>query len=335
MSVSANYTDHKGAKAVELISGGYSAVVLPGLGCNVARFRDEKRGIEVFRYNSGVSVAEIMNSPEIWGLPTLYLPNRLDNGILRTSDAVYRFPVNEGRFKNHLHGFVHKRAYTVKEMGVQGKTAFAECVYEYDEKDYFFDCFPVEFTIVIRIEVSDKGMKHIVTLKNDSDKMLPVSIATHTTINAPFVDGGKQEDVRLTVPAQKRIVFNKRRWLPTGQQKSLSSYDRQYTEGTCPVLRDICNDMYTGGTTDVKGKPFHGVVMTDTATGKTIYNEVDDKYKFWIIWNHEGFMNYFCPEPMTAQVNAPNLDLPRDVTGYEEIGPDESYTAVQRFFTEG
>ena len=135
--MSARYIDHKGARAVELSAGGYTAVICPVLGSNVLRFRDEKRGIEVFRYNNGVSISEIMNSPEIWGLPTLYLPNRFDKGLLRTSDALYRLPVNEAKFGNHIHGFVHKRAYTVRDMGTKGRTSFVETEYVYDERDFF------------------------------------------------------------------------------------------------------------------------------------------------------------------------------------------------------
>ncbi|MGN1090399.1 MAG: aldose 1-epimerase [Huintestinicola sp.] len=333
MELFARKTTHKGAAAVELAAGGYYAVVCPGLGSNVLRFRDNKKGMEIFRYNDSVSISEIMNSPEIWGLPTLYLPNRFENGILRTSDALYRLPVNEGRFGNHLHGFVHKRAYTVKDMAVKGKTAYVVNEYVYDEKDFFYSCFPVKFTIRIKIELSDKGLTHTVTLINQSDKMMPVSLATHTTINAPFVDGGLQENIRLKVPAVEHILFNTRKWLPNGKRTKLRDYDKQYVEGTCPVLRNICNDMYSGGTVELNGKPFHGTVMTDTESGKRICNEVDDKYKFWIVWNHEGFMNYFCPEPMTAQVNAPNLDMSPELSGYEELAPGKEYSATQRFFT--
>ena len=165
--------------------------------------------------------------------------------------------------------------------------------------------------------------------------MMPISLATHTTINAPFVDGGLQENIRLQVPAKEHILFNKSKWLPTGKRTKLSDYDKQYVEGTCPVLKDICNDMYSGGTLTLNGKPFHGTIMTDTDSGKMICNEVDDHYKFWIVWNHNGFMNYFCPEPMTAQVNAPNLDMPAELSGYEELAPGKTYTATQRFFTLG
>ena len=335
MEIYARKAIHKGAEVVELAAGGYYAIVAHGLGSNVLRFRDEKRGMEIFRYNGSVSLGEIMNAPEIWGLPTLYLPNRFESGLVKTSDALYRFPVNEERFGNHLHGFIQKRAYTVKEMAVKGKSAYVINEFVYDEKDFFFNCFPVKFTVQIKIELSDKGLEHTVTLINQSDKMMPVSIATHTTINAPFVDGGLQENIRLRVPAEERILFNKSKWLPTGKRTKLSAYDEQYVNGTCPVLKDICNDMYSGGTLDLNGKPFRGTVMTDTASGKMICNEVDDKYKFWIVWNHNGFMNYFCPEPMTAQVNAPNLDMPAELSGYEELAPGNIYTTSQRFFTMG
>ena len=87
------------------------------------------------------------------------------------------------------------------------------------------------------------------------------------------------------------------------------------------------------GTISLDGEDFHGCVVTDTESGKKICYEVDDKYKFWIIWNDKGFKNYFCPEPMTAQVNAPNLDMPKEESGYEEIAPNQTYAVSQRFFT--
>ncbi len=34
---------------------------------------------------------------------------------------------------------------------------------------------------------------------------------------------------------------------------------------------------------------------------------------------------------MTAQVNAPNLDMPAELSGYEELAPGKTYTATQRF----
>ena len=38
---------------------------------------------------------------------------------------------------------------------------------------------------------------------------------------------------------------------------------------------------------------------------------------------------------MTAMIDAPNLDMPREKTGYTELAPGETYEASQRFFTKG
>ena len=135
MEASVKKTEFKGLEAVELTSGEYTAVIVPELGSNVVRFYDTKRDIEVFRYSEAATAEDIKNSPEIWGLPTLYLPNRLDAGVLRTSDSVYHFPVNETKFGNHIHGFVHKRRHEIDMMGTVGDIAFLNTSYDYDEND--------------------------------------------------------------------------------------------------------------------------------------------------------------------------------------------------------
>ena len=52
------------------------------MGASVLRLRDEENRIEVFRYDKKASVTADGNSArEIWGLPTLYLPNRFEDGM--------------------------------------------------------------------------------------------------------------------------------------------------------------------------------------------------------------------------------------------------------------
>ncbi len=329
--MSAKLIDFKGFEAVQLRSGRYAAVIAPSLGSNVMRFQDEENNIDVFRYSEEQTAAQFMNSTEVWGLPTLYLPNRFDHGVLKTSDFVYYLPVNETKFKNHIHGFLQKRAHRIADMS--GSSVTTE--YIYDERDFFYSVFPIKFKANITVSLSNEGLTHSVKLTNLSeDRVLPVSIATHTTYNAPFVKGGRQENIRLIVPAKEKLPFDKKRWLPTGKTETLTDYDRGYLTGKCPVLTDICNDMYSAGKTELDGKQFNGAVMTDIKSGKRICNEILENYNYWIVWNDKGFENYFCVEPMTAQVNAPNLMLPPDQTGYRELKAGEEYIASQRFFTE-
>ena len=111
-------------------------------------------------------------------------------------------------------------------------------------------------------------------------------------------------------------------------------WDLEYKEGTkCPVLQVVDNDMYTAEATKLDGMDFYGVIAEDTASGKKLCYEVSEEYGFWIVWNDRGFNHYFCPEPMTAMIDAPNLSLSPDVTGYREVKPSEIFTARQRFFS--
>ncbi len=332
-----NYTkliNFGGTPCVEFSAGGYKALVAYEIGSNVIRLHDDKNGMEFFRFDPNNTADNIRQSAEVWGLPTLYLPNRFADGILKTSDAVYHLPVNEkAPYNNHIHGFLHKRAHTLKEHHADDNCAVVKTCYRYDENDEFFRYFPVRFLAEFTFTLSEHGLEHEVKLTNLSDKMMPISLATHTTINSPFADGGKEGNIRLHAPIGKRCELNDR-CLPTEELLELNTSDTEYLKGgKRPVLQVVDNEMYFGETMNLNGQPFHGVVAEDTESGKKLCYEVSDEYRFWIFWNDRGFNKYFCPEPMTAMIDAPNLSLPPEVSGYREIRPNESFTAHQRFFT--
>ena len=330
----ASVINWKGMPCAELKAGGYTAMIAYEIGSNVIRLHDDANGIEFFRYTPEVTPEIIRNSTEVWGLPTLYLPNRMADGVLRTSDAVYHLPVNEkAPFHNHLHFILQKRMHRLVECCADAQHAWAKTEYVFDEKDEFYTYLPIRFKAEFCFCLSEQGLDYHVTFTNLSDVMMPMSLATHTTINSPFVDGGKQENIRIQVPAGEKWILNER-CLPTGEIRPLDDYDTAYKNGTmCPVLKDISNDMYTAQAQELNGTEFYGVIMRDIEENKGIAYEVSRTYNFWIIWNDRGFNGYFCPEPMTAMIDAPNLDMPREVTGYQELAPGESFTASQRFYS--
>ena len=92
MSYLAKITDYKGKDVIELTAGKYKAVIAPFLGSNVFRMQDTEAEIEIFRYDESLSIEELKKSPEVYGMPTLYLHNRVSNGVLKVSDATYHFP---------------------------------------------------------------------------------------------------------------------------------------------------------------------------------------------------------------------------------------------------
>ncbi|MBQ7002365.1 MAG: aldose 1-epimerase [Oscillospiraceae bacterium] len=323
-----------GMPVIRLNAGGYTALIAHEIGSNVIRLRDEKNGMEIFRFDNSNTADVIRQSAEVWGLPTLYLPNRFADGILRTSDAEYHLPVNEKEpYNNHIHGFLHKRVHTVVEHNADANCAWAKTAYMYDENDPFFQYMPVRFRAEFTFTLSACGLEYEFKLTNLSHKMMPVSVATHTAFNSPFVDGAKEKDARITVPIGKRCLLNER-CLPTCEFADLTMRDLEYRSGSrCPVLQNIDNEMYFAEHMIVDGEDFYGIVCEDTASGKKLCYEVGEEYRFWIIWNDKGFNGYFCPEPMSAMIDAPNLDLPQGMTGYRELKPEESCTFTQHFFT--
>ncbi len=335
MKNTAELFEWKGTTCVKLCAGGYEAWVANEIGSNVIRLRDNVNGLEFFRFNADNTADTIKQSAEVWGLPTLYLPNRFADGVLKTSDAVYQLPVNEkAPYNNHIHGFLHKRVHEVVEYKADDNCAWVKTRYVYDEKDEFFQYLPVRFTAEYTFTLSEQGLEQNIRFINtDGVKVLPMSLASHTTINSPFVDGAKEEDIRLTVPIGKRCELNER-CLPTEQLKAPTMHDLEYKNGVKkPVLQVVDNEMYFGECTDLDGEKFHGVIAEDIASGKKLCYEVSEEYGFWIIWNDRGFNHYFCPEPMTAMIDAPNLSLPADVTGYREVKPGDTFETHERFFT--
>lgn len=323
-----------GTPCVQISAGGYTALIAYEIGSNVIRLRNTKDRIEFFRFKDSTTAEELKKSAEVWGLPTLYLPNRFADGVLKTSDAVYQLPVNEkAPYNNHIHGFVHKRKHTLVEHYADENCAVVKTEYLYDERDAFFEYLPIKFLAEYTFTLSENGLDYRFKLTNMSEKMMPISVATHTTIKTPFVEGAKEGDVRITVPIGKKCELDER-CLPTEDLLSLNAWDLEYKNGEkCPVLQDISNDMYEAEKMNLDGEDFYGMVVLDKASGKRICYEVSDEYKFWIIWNDKGFNGYFCPEPMTAMIDAPNLSLSKEVTGYKEIGPNETYEVWQRFFS--
>ncbi|MBO4946588.1 MAG: aldose 1-epimerase [Lachnospiraceae bacterium] len=331
-SIQAQTITYKGEPCIELRAGDYLAMIAPGIGSNVIRLRNEAHDIEFFRYHEETTIEEIKQSPEVYGLPTLYLPNRLDGGRLKTSDALYQLDVNEADLGNFIHGFLHKRQHTVVSLTTTDDTAVAVTEYVYDDKDDYFRYLPISFRAEFTFTLSQNGLSYAFTMTNLSNVQMPYGVCTHTTMMGPFTSDGKGEDMRLYVPIGEKWQLNNR-CLPTGIFMPLDNHDRQYLTGSMvPVKQVINNDVYYAEMGDMDGKPFYGIVATDIASGKEIRYEVSRDYKFWVIWNDWGEKGYFCPEPMTWMIDAPNLPLAPEDTGYAELAPGESKTVTQHFY---
>ncbi|MDR0920029.1 MAG: aldose 1-epimerase [Oscillospiraceae bacterium] len=315
-----------GTNAVEMQAAGYTAIIAYELGSNCIRLYDNDKGIEFFRYKDQPA-ENIRQSAEVWGLPTLYLPNRFRDGIVKTSDGEYNLPVNIPPPENtHLHGFLHKRVHKLVAHGAAENEAFVKTSYIFDENDEMFGCFPIAFTAEYTFKLSQNGLDYSVTFTNNSDKAMPISMATHTAMNSPFVDNSSEDDQTISANIGKKCLLDERN-LPSLEFIELDEYDKQYVNGTMkPTLHNINNDMYYA---EKNAAGEIAVVLKDRKSGKGIKYTVGDMYKFWIFWNDNGTNGYFCPEPMTGMIDCPNINHPD--SGYIEIKNAETFTVTQNF----
>ena len=332
MSVKATVIDFKGEKAVELVAGKYRAIVAPFLGSNVIRLQDTEEDLEILRYEDELTVEDLKKQPEVYGLPTLYLPNRLKGGKLKVSDATYQLPVNDP-LGNHIHGFLHHREHEIVSVGTEGSGAVVKTAYTYDEKDEFFKYLPVSFKAEFTFLLNDSGLHMSFTMTNTSDKQLPYGVCNHTAMKAPFTKDGDPFKTHLYVPVGEKWEIDKH-CIPTGECLPITNHDRQYLTGSqIPVKQVIDNDVYFAEEGTYDGDPFYGTVTVDDETGNTVVYEVCRDFKFWIIWNDLGEKGYYCPEPMTWIIDAPNQPIPADESGYRELAPGESHTLTERIYT--
>ena len=73
-------------------------------------------------------------------------------------------------------------------------------------------------------------------------------------------------------------------------------------------------------------------MFANTKTGDKVFDEVDENYQHWTIWNNGGAAGFMCPEPQTWAINAPNLELPADITGFQVLDGGDAWSATTKLY---
>jgi len=179
--------------------------------------------------------------------------------------------------------------------------------------------------------LSAEGLKQTITFVNLSDRKMPVGMGLHTVMNVPFIEGSNRDNYRLKLSVGKRWELNSRT-LPTEKLLDLTDDEALLrTEGIAPCGKEIISVM-TNEPITVDGKPYSGAILTDEANGVSVYYETDSQFKHWTLWNNGGEAPFICPEPQSWTINAPNLKLPAELTGFAAIDPGASWDAMTRFY---
>ena len=275
-------------------------------GANLYRLKHKNTGVELLRSPS--SLEELRANPQMYGIPILLPPNRIENGRFVWQGREYTFPINEPECGNHLHGLILGFPWKLAESGDD----YAVMTYEFTATDGF----PHNFSLSITYRFTSEAVVQEFTVTNKSDLAMPLLLGFHTAFRM-----SPQAKVRITA-FNGYWEMDTSRFLPKGELISWDGSpvygDDQAVSCHCPVTTDI-----------VDGKPFRGAVIDYPENNAKLYYEFDEVYKHWCLWNQGGNNQFFCPEPMTCMVNAPNLDMPVEISGIEAIEPDHIWIAKQ------
>ncbi len=320
-----------GLQAVEFSKGDYTALLIPSVGANLVRLANTKLGVEILRTPTAEEVETFKTRPQIFGLPLLFPPNRIEDGRYTFEGRTYQYPITIEKENNYHHGIIKGEPFVVSKAIEDEEAVKIECRYYANAaNDAIYKDFPHAFKCKVVYKLSQKGLKQEVVFENRSEQSMPVGVGFHTPIMIPFA-GGEAADYRMRVAVGEQVELSARN-LPTGKRLPLNEqYAKLRGEGLQVTDCEPIEAGFTLQEIEVDGKLYRGAVVENLKTGVRAFYEVDEKTIYWTIWNNGGQEPYCCPEPQSWVTNAPNA-ANREAVGFAAIAPGEKWKAVYKLY---
>ena len=300
---------------ITLHAGGYIAWICPDQGANCIRLRHEKTGAEILRTPPTDTI--LQQSPNVYGMPLLFPPNRILDGQYTFNGRTYVFPINEEPRHHHIHGLLSATPFTVEES----RENYARFSFHATQEKPYLQ-FPHAFSVILEYGLDENGLQQTLTVENHSDSPMPFGAGFHTALRVPFLPDGDADDCMLSVTAGQQWLYDDR-IIPTGKTQSAE----EFRQGVPAAHRVISTHLDMGGNGGV-------ATLTDQKNGAKIVYEVSEGYHFWMLFNQGGEMGYICPEPQTWMVDAPNRPFAPEITGFDAIAPGDKRVLTAKLHLE-
>ncbi len=313
-----------GLQAVEFSKGDYTALLIPSVGANLVRLANTKLGVEILRTPKADEIETFRSRPQIFGLPLLFPPNRIEDGRYTFEGRTYQYPITIPAENNYHHGIIKSEPFVVSKAVEDDEEVKIECRYYSNAgNDAVYRNFPHAFKCKMVFKLSNKGLEHEVMFGNKSKENMPVGVGYHTPIQIPFA-GGEAADYRMRVAVGEQVELSGRN-LPTGKKLPLTEqYAKLREEGLQVTACEPLEAGFTLREMEVDGKPYRGAVVENIRTGVRVFYEVDEMTTYWTVWNNGGQVDYCCPEPQSWITNAPNAENP-EAAGFRSIESGEKF----------
>jgi len=271
--------------------GAYTAKILPSRGANCLSLSHAPSNIHALR-TFDPDTFEIDN-PFLYGTPLLFPPNRIKGGTFTYEGREYSLPVNEEETGCFLHGTLHETPFAV----VDATESTVTCRYT-ATADAPYLTYPHAFTLTVHYALGNDGLTQKITIENNSELTMPVGLAFHTTFQMPFVEGGKVENIRMTLPVGEEYDRDMTDFSMTWETVEDPAFHTALCEGTVTPAAQFISRHFSRP----KGAALR---LTDTESGYSVVYEADDSFKYWMVYNG-GNADFLCVEPQTWINSAPH-----------------------------
>jgi aldose 1-epimerase len=236
--------------------------------------------------------AQIAVNPYLQGAPILLPANRTYLGKFSFEGVDYTLPITEPRTNSHLHGTVHRKPFTVLEVG----ESFVKMKFINEGEVY-----PFTFALTVTYALDEEGLSQTYEIVNTDSKNMPYTFCLHTT----FV-----EPERFTFPIKSRQE-NDDIDIPTGRYIPLTEQERSYLSGSPSRGLNVCGYYEASG---------------HTVTADDIAYTVSENFDHWITYNARGEGGFLCLEPQAGKVNGLNIS-----DGHRILAPGKSDVYKTKF----
>lgn len=324
--------DWQGVEAVLLETAVYEAIIVPSVGANLVKLYNKDKKVDILRTPTVDEMETFLARPQIFGVPLLFPPNRIEDGKYTFAGTDYEFPITIPAQNNYHHGIIKSQAFTITRTRFSPDAVELEaCFYSNRINNAIYAHFPHDFICKIRIILTDNELTHITSITNAGTGPMPIGVGFHTPIRLPFMGNSDKADYKLRLSAGKRWKLSERS-LPTETLLDLSDEESLLRSEGMIVTGKPIEIALTDEALTENGKDYHGAILTNTKENISVYYEVDKEFKHWTLWNNGGEVDWVCPEPQTWAINAPNMSLPREVTGFQAISAGKTWSGTTRFY---
>ena len=302
----------QGEPSLLLSGGGYSARILPRFGANCVSLRHESGAVLLREPKDPQTLAA---APNVYGLPLLFPPNRIRDGHFSFGGRSYDFPINEPARHHHIHGLL-----STTPFSCEGGAAFT---FRADAEHPYLS-FPHAFTVTRAFALDEGGLVQTLTVRNDSALPMPLGTGFHAAWSVPLFPGQSPLDCRLHIPVRRHWLHDPQTIIPTGETVTDSPLLRALRESTLVPEREALSCLL---------ELDDGPVRLITPRGDLVCTR-EAGYPFLMLWNGGGGQGFVCPEPQSWLVDAPNLPLPQEISGFTALAPGQSATTRLRYALE-